>query len=280
MAIVYPYRPLISVFVLLLMVLQGCADKKKTADEQLRHVDSVMVILTEVQKNLSRIQQKEAVVERLSTDIEKRRQKTPGQVGKDIYTSIRFIDSTLAASRDLIARLEKENRDSAYRLRSVDRLAVELRGAVDEKDREIRELKAEVQRLDTRVSELLETVDVLDEFILEQEDDRSFAYYIAGTYDDLRKKGILAKTGNPLVGIFDRGYRLAPDFDLGDFKRIDIYETKDLFFEKPAENLRIVTPHSTGSYEVVSGKNSALLLISDQPEFWKKSRCLVIVTDD
>lgn len=267
-------------FLLLLMVFQGCADEKKKADGQLRHVDSVMVMLTEVQKNLSRIQQKEAVVERLSTDIEKRQQKTPEQIGKDIYRSIRFIDSTLAASRDLIARLEKENRDSAYRLRSVDRLVAELRGAVDEKDREIRELKAEVQRLDTQVSELLETVDVLDEFILEQEDDRSFAYYIAGTYDELRRKGILAKTGNPLAGIFERGYRLAPDFDLDLLNRIDILETKDLFFEKPAENLRIVTPHSTGSYEIVSGKNSALLLIRDQPGFWEKSRCLVIVTDD
>ena len=266
--------------VLLLVFLQGCSGGGEPAEEQLRHVDSVMVILTEVQKNLSRIQQKEAVVERLSTDIEKRQEKTPEQVGKDIYASILFIDSTLEASRKLISRLEEENKNSSYRLRSVDRLVVELKGAVDVKDREIRELKTEVQRLDTEVSRLLETVDVLDEFILEQEDDRSSVYYIAGSYDELRKKGIFVRSSNPLVTMFERDYRLAPDFDLALFNRVDVLETKDLFFEKPSDELRIVTPHTTTSYEFVGGGNSSLLLIRDQKEFWKKSRCLIIVTDD
>ncbi len=275
----YPARILVSTL-LLLALLQGCTGGGERAEEQLRHVDSVMVILTEVQKNLSRIQQKEAVVERLSTDMEKRGEKTPEQVGKDIYASIRFIDSTLEASRKLISRLEEENKNSSYRLRSVDRLVVELKGAVDVKDREIRELKAEVQRLDTEVSRLLETVDVLDEFILEQEDDRSSVYYIVGSYDELRKKGVLVRSSNPLVTMFERDYRLAPDFDLTLFNRVDVLETKDLFFEKSPDELRIVTPHTTASYELVGGGNSSLLLIRDQTEFWKKSRCLVIVTDD
>ncbi|NTV06929.1 MAG: hypothetical protein HGA59_10595 [Chlorobiaceae bacterium] len=34
-----------------------------------------------------------------------------------------------------------------------------------------------------------------------------------------------------------------------------------------------------GSYELVGGKTSSLLLIRDESAFWQKSRCLVIVVE-
>ncbi len=267
--------------VAVVMVTGGCDDGRQQQDgSRQEYVESIMAILTQVQKNLSKIQQKEAVVERLSSDIEKQEEKTPEDLSRDIYSSIRFIDSTLQSSKNLVARLEEENRTSAYRISSVDQLVAELRSTIEKKDREIRELKTEVQKLDAQVSELLETVDVLDEFIIEQEDKLSFAYYISGTYEDLQTKGILSRPANPLAGIFNREYRLADDFDVSIFQRIDIIETRDLFFERPPKNLKIVTPHTIDSYEMIGSDRSSLLLIKDENEFWKKSRCLVIVIEE
>ncbi len=276
----YTYRTVLTGLLFSLYLFAGCGKEKMDAEFQREHIDSMMIMLTQVQKNLGRIQQKEAVVERLSSNIEKGEDKSVEQLGKDIYASIRFIDSTLEASRNLIARLEEENRSSAYRIESLDRLAAEMRNTLQNKDQEIRELKIEVQQLDAQVSELLETVDVLDEFILEQEDILAYAYYITGSYEELSEKGILSRPKSPLSKIFDTDYRLARDFDVALFNKIDITETRDLFFEKPVNNLRIVTPHTEGSYELVGGRASSLLLIKDESEFWKKSRCLVIVIDD
>jgi len=272
--------PVLTFVMLFFLFFYGCTEPEKRSEPQREHTDSMMTILTQVQKNLGRIQQKEAVVERLSSNIEKRKDKNVDQIGQDIYASIRFIDSTLEASRNLIATLEEENRSSVFRIASLDLLVAEVRKTLEEKDLEVQELKREVQQLDAQVSELLETVDVLDEFILEQENMLTSAYYISGSYEELAEKGVLSKVKSPLSRIFDTDYRLAQDFDVSLFSRIDITETRDLYFNKPVKSLKILTPHTKSSYELVAGRMSSLLLIRDESEFWKKSRCLVIVTDD
>ncbi len=269
-------------FVLLLLVLlvTGCEQMDRKEESRRKHIDSMMTILTQVQKNLGRIQQKEAVVERLSSSIEKKDSTSLDEISRDIFSSILFIDSTLENSRNLVTMLEEENTRSAHRIETLDNLIDEIRYNIEGKDREVMELKIRVQQLDQRVAELMETVDVLDEFILEQEDILAYAYYISGTREELLEKGILSVSQSPFSRIFETIYSLAQDFDVELFNRIDITETTDLYFDNPAESLTIVTPHSKESYELIGGRTSSLLLILDASEFWKKSRCLVIVTDD
>jgi hypothetical protein len=271
-------RTAVLLLVLFISGFSGCRQEEVKNSAQQQHIESMMTILTQVQKNLSRIRQKEAVVERLSSDIENKEQKSAEQIGKDIYDNIRFIDSTLAASKSLVSKLEKENQSSGYRVVALDKLSQELRKDLDEKDSEIKEMKTEIQKLNKQVSRLLSTVDVLDEFIIDQENRMSTAYYIVGTVNDLASKGIIIRS-SPLAQLFGNNYAIATDFDISQFRSIDITETKDLFFDKPLKRLNIVTPHSRGSYELVGGDTSSLLLIKDENEFWKKSRCLVIVVD-
>ena len=227
----------------------------------------------------TRREQKEAVVERLSSGIEGKETTNVEQIGKDIMTSIRFIDSSLVSSKNLIRKLEEENRSSSYRVESLDRLVSELKIAINTKDKEVNALKGHVQKLNNQVSSLIATVDVLDEYIQGQESQLYTAYYISGTFSQLVAKGILVRI-NQLGGIFGSDYRLASDFNVNLFKKIDITETRDLFFDKPLKNLKIITPHTVGSYELAGGKTSSLLLIRDENAFWQKSRCLVIVVEE
>ncbi len=266
------------VFIALLLLLSSCSLEKQKLDPQQQHVESMMAILAQVQKNLGRIQQKEAVVERLSSGIEGKESQNIERVGKDIAASIRFIDSTLVASKNLVKKLEEENKSSSYRVESLDRLVSELQLAINTKDGEVNALKGNVQKLNKQLSSLMATVDVLDEYIQDQEVQLYTVYYIAGTFDELVSKGILVPI-NPLEKFFGSDYRLASDFNVKLFKKVDMVETRDLFFDKPLKSLKIVTPHTTGSYELVGGKTSSLLLIRDENAFWQKSRCLVIVTE-
>lgn len=271
------YAAVLAVFMAMLLLFVGCEEREQAQpDPQQQHMESMMAILAQVQKNLARIQQKEAVVERLSSDIEKKDSRDAEQIGRDINSSIRFIDSTLTASKDLIAILESENRKSLYRVASLDKLTTELKTALNDKDSEVRKLKGQVQQLSGEVSSLMKTVDVLDEFIQEQGDQLYTAYYIGGTFEELVAKGILLKI-NPIEKLFGNQYRISPDFDVQLFRKLDITETRDIYFNKPLKSLRIITPHTTGSYELAGGSTSALLLIRDENEFWNKSRCLVIV---
>ena len=266
------------VFLAILLALSACTPDKQTADPRQEHIESMMAILAQVQKNLGRIQQKESVIERLSVGVENRDAQSVEQIGKDISSSIRFIDSTMVASKNLIRKLEEENNSSAYRVESLDRLVSELKIALNTKDGEVTALKGQVQKLNKQLSSLMATVDVLDKFIQNQEVQLYTAYYIAGTFNDLVSKGILVRI-NPLEKLFGSEYRLASDFNVNLFRKLDITETRDLFFNKPLKSLKIVAPHTTGSYELVGGKTSSLLLIRDENAFWQKSRCLVIVIE-
>ena len=261
-----------------LLLLSACSQEKPKPDPRQEHLESMMAILAQVQKNLGRIQQKEAVVERLSSGIEGHDSTNVKQIGRDITTSIRFIDSTLAASKNLIKKLEEENRSSSYRVASLDRLVSELKIAITTKDTEVSALKGQLQKLNKQISSLMATVDVLDKFIQDQEVQLYTAYYISGTFNELVAKGILVRI-NPLEKLFGSEYRLASDFNVNLFKKVDITETRDLFFDKPLANLKIITPHSVGSYELVGGKTSTVLLIRDENSFWQKSRCLVVVIE-
>ena len=266
------------VFFAFLLVLSACSQEKQKHDPRQEHLESMMAILAQVQKNLGRIQQKEAVVERLSSGVEGKDSTNVKQIGHDITTSIRFIDSTLAASKNLIKKLEDENRTSSYRVESLDRLVSEMKVAINTKDSEVKALKGQLQKLNKQITSLMATVDVLDKFIQGQEVQLYTAYYISGTFNDLVSKGILVRI-NPLEKLFGSEYRLASDFNVNLFKKVDITETRDLFFDKPLANLKIITPHSVGSYELVGGKTSSVLLIRDENAFWQKSRCLVVVIE-
>jgi len=266
------------VFIAVLLLLSSCTSERQKLDPQQQHIESMMAILAQVQKNLGRIQQKEAVVERLSSGIEGKDSQNVEQIGKDIAESIRFIDSTLVASKNLVRKLEEENRSSSYRVESLDRLVSELQLAINTKDGEVNTLKGNVQKLNKQLSSLLATVDVLDEYIQDQEIQLYTAYYISGTFNELVSKGILLPV-NPVEKLFGSEYRLASDFNVKLFKKVDMMETRDLFFDKPIKSLKIVTPHTAGSYELVGGKTSSLLLIRDENAFWQKSRCLVVVTE-
>ncbi|NTU53265.1 MAG: hypothetical protein HGA97_06125 [Chlorobiaceae bacterium] len=270
----------IVVFVLAAAMVAGVSacgrdDSKK---EEQQHIESMMAILVQVQKNLGRIRQKEAVVVRLSSDVEGLRPQSAEQVGREIYSNIRFIDSTLSASRSLVSTLEKENRQSRFRIEALDRMTGELKGDLDKKGREIGVMKGEISKLNRQISKLMSAVDVMDEVITEQEDQMSKAYYIIGTLDQLVARGVVLSPG-PFYRFFDSRPVLAGDFDIRNFRELDINETRDLYFDKPVSRLHIITPHTKGSYDLVGGKNSSLLLIRDEEEFWRKSRCLIIVLE-
>jgi hypothetical protein len=251
-------------------------DERKKEEEQ--HLESMMSILVQVQKNLGRIRQKEAVVVRLSSDVEGRRPQSAEQIGREINTNIRFIDSTLSASKNLVTTLEKENHDSQYRISALDRMTGQLKGELDKKSLEVGAMKGEIAKLNRQIARLTNTVDVMDEAISDQEDQMVKAYYVIGTVDQLVSKGILAPSV-PFYRFFRAQPVLANDFDLKPFKEVDITETRDIYFDKPVKRLHIITPHTKGSYKLVGGKTSSLLLISNEAEFWKKSRCLIIVVE-
>ncbi|MCE1274886.1 MAG: hypothetical protein LWW75_10275, partial [Chlorobiales bacterium] len=157
-----PWRRILSLLLVVTFTtwLGACRQEDQKKEEQRQHVESMMEILLQVQKNLGRIRQKEAVVERLSSDIEGRQEVGAEKIGKEIYGNIRYLDSTLTASKALVSKLENDNRSSGYRVESLDRLTRELKGDLEAREKEISSMKGEIAKLNKEVSRLMSTVDV------------------------------------------------------------------------------------------------------------------------
>ena len=274
-----PFRQVVIIILAgaMIVTISSCSRDEHKKEEQ-KHLESMMAILVQVQKNLGRIRQKEAVVVRLSSDVEGRKPQSAEQIGREISTNIRFIDSTLSASKSLVTTLEKENHESQYRIAALDRMTGQLKGELDKKSQEVGSMKGEISKLSKQIARLTNTVDVMDEAMSDQESQMVKAYYVAGTADQLIAKGILVSPGSFYRFLGSRP-TLANDFDLRSFKEVDITETRDIYFDKPASRLHVITPHTKGSYELTGGKTSSLLLIKNEAEFWKKSRCLIIVVE-
>jgi hypothetical protein len=274
-----PFRQIVVIILAgaMIVTVSACTHNDRKKEEQ-KHLESMMAILVQVQKNLGRIRQKEAVVVRLSSDVEGRKPQSAEQIGREISTNIRFIDSTLSASKSLVTTLEKENHESQYRIAALDRMTGQLKGELDKKTQEVGTMKGEISKLNKQIARLTNTVDVMDEAMSDQESQMVKAYYIIGTVDQLVARGILVSPG-PFYRLLGSRPTLANDFDLRPFRQVDITETKDIYLDKPVSRLHIITPHSKGSYELAGGKTSSLLLIKNDAEFWKKSRCLIIVVE-
>lgn len=95
------------------------------------------------------------------------------------------------------------------------------------------------------------------------------AYYVVGTSDELKEKGIVYKGG-----WFD-SKSVNEDFDKTQFKKIDIGEFQEIILD--TKKAQIMTTHPSESYEMVGMKKQVNKLVIRQPElFWSVSKFLII----
>jgi hypothetical protein len=98
-------------------------------------------------------------------------------------------------------------------------------------------------------------------------------WYVVGTKKELSEKGIIEKAGGLLSGNMKMSEMINPDyFTISDIRNISLIS----FESKKAE---LVTIHPEGSYKfVVENEMIKGLEITNQKDFWKSSRFLVIMT--
>lgn len=94
-------------------------------------------------------------------------------------------------------------------------------------------------------------------------------WYVIGTKEDLEAKGLIFHKG-----FFDNK-AINEDFDKSQFKKVDIYDLKEVLLD--ARKAEIVTTHPSESYEKVGIKKKVNKLVIKNPElFWSVSKFLII----
>lgn len=249
-------------------------------DDQLNDYFSTM---NEVEANLEEIKKHEGIITTNLTG--------EGTNQKDnIMSSIETLNNLIQKNKSLVADLDKKYKNANFKIKELDKMISDLNEQINNKENELIALKAELEKSNYQIASLtteLGTVSAANErlqdenaqqsdVISKQTTDLNTAYYITGTFKELKDKNVITKEGG-FIGI-GKTKELSSDFDASAFTKIDIRNFKELKLD--SKSAKVVTTHASTSYELVeNGKKIDALMINKPEEFWKSSKYLVVIVD-
>ncbi len=255
--------------------LQGVVDAKDT------EIDDLFQMLNEIEGNLSMINSKYASVQ------EMRRNDTEGTYNhkQQIADQMSSIENIMADNKAKIAQLNsrvsslnKKNADLQAYITKLEERSAAQEAQIAELLTELENNKVVIKGLNQSVSELTATNNEKDAYIAQQMADANRAYFVVGSYVDLRNAGIVNKTGG-FIGIGRKQGTMA-DMPTEMFTEIDRTKVTTITVNK--KNARVISQHPENSYELVADEEDskvvAYLRILNPSQFWKYTDYLVVST--
>lgn len=244
-------------------------------------IDGLFSMLNEIEDNLSAINSKYSNVQQL------RRNSTEGNYDrkKEISEQMSSIESMMAANKEKIAQLNsrigslgKKNTDLQAYITRLEERSAEQEKQISELLTELENNKVVIKGLNKNVTELTASNQEKDEYIAQQLAAANRAWFVVGSYSELKEAGVVAKTGG-FIGI-GRKQGTVADMNTNAFTEID--RTKVTTINIGRKKPQLVTQHPENSYELVADEEdnaiTAYLRILDPTQFWKYTDYLVIST--
>lgn len=238
-----------------------------------------------IESNLDSIRAKEELIEALRNgDID------GGSNSKErILKNIAAIDALLGENRKSIATLndnvkkyQVENGKFKSQISFFRKQVNQLNSTVVEKDSAISTLKGELLKKNYKIDELNSTLVSQKRINSSQKDmielqtrELNTAYYVVGTYSDLKENKVVQKEGG-IIGL-GRTKTLAENFNKDHFTMIDITATKIIPIDSD-KKVELISEHPSDSYRMNMEEDKTLSLeVLDIQKFWKASKYLVIM---
>ena len=196
-----------------------------------------------------------------------------------IRENVQFIQSAMAQNRELINKLKRQLRESAFQGDQFKRTIENLTKQLEEKDQQLTQLRAELSAKDIHIAELDEKITGLNTDVssLQEENTQkattistqdkqlNTAWFVFGTKSELKSQEILVD-GKVLQSNFNREY----------FTKIDIRVDKEI--KLYSRSAKMLTAHPAGSYSLQQDAGKQYVLrITDPQKFWSTSKYLVVL---
>ena len=255
--------------------LQGVVNAKDT------EIDDLFQMLNEIEGNLSMINSKYSSVQ------EMRRNDTEGNYNhkQQIADQMSSIENLMADNKAKIAQLNsrvsslnKKNADLQAYITKLEERSAAQEAQIAELLTELENNKVVIKGLNQSVTDLTASNKEKDDYIARQVADANRAYFVVGSYSDLKEAGIVNKTGG-FIGI-GRKQGTMDDMPTEIFTEIDRTKVTTITVNK--KKAQVISQHPENSYELVydeeDSKVVAYLRILNPSQFWKYTDYLVIST--
>ncbi len=259
--------------------VQKLRDENQMLQQTINQKDSVFTdyfaTLNEIESNLETIKAQEKIISKDAGANGERSEDVKVRITEDMQ----LIADLMEQNRNLVARLNKNIKNSNLRIAELDQIIERLTSQLEEKEIEIEQLRSQLAEMNIMVGALTSEVDTLrrhasrqEEVISQKVSEINTGWYVFGTRKELIKENIISRTGG-FLGI-GRTNKMASDMNTSYFTKIDITKTKEITIsgKKP----KLVTSHPSTSYTLTGEGNLYKLAISDYNKFWSSSKYLVI----
>jgi hypothetical protein len=197
------------------------------------------------------------------------------QARKDMQTRVNALVARAKATANQLAKMEGVNND-------LKQQNAAQATKIEEDAQMISDLGATIERQRTQIAELETRLDSLGTEVKTLGARHYKAYYVIGTEDELKKKGVIAKEGGANLLLFRPGRTLVPSRVLNPeaFTSIDQREVQMIPVPDSTTRYRIVSRQSLDDADVAwrdAASFKGNLRITKPEEFWAPSRFLIIV---
>lgn len=239
-------------------------------------INQFLISFNEIEANLDTIAHKQHTIEENAVQTT----ELKGDQRERINENIQIINELLERNNKLISGLQQKIKSQGGHISELNRMVEKLTKQIELKEAELLALNAQLEEMKLNVENLNVTIDTLTAQNLLKESDLKLnveklhtAYYVIGTFKELRDKNVVSKEGG-FLGI-GKNQLLKNDFNSDAFTRVDIASTNSI--ELNCSEAKIITTHPSNSYrfEKDNGRIKSLS-ITDYEKFWGASKYLVI----
>ena len=244
-------------------------------------INTLFEMLNQIEDNLAMISSKYGTVQKLKQKGVEGNVSVKGEINDQLANIEKMLAANKAKIKELngkLAELGNKNAELQEFVAKLETRAAEQEAQIASLTAELEQSKVVIRDLNQNVSELTASNKEKDETIAQQIADANKAYYIVGTYDELKEAGVVDKSGG-FIGIGRRQATVA-NMPLDKFEQIDRSKVTTV-----AVNMRkavVISSHPESSYELVcppdDDKYVSYLRILNPTLFWQQTKYLVIST--
>lgn len=264
-----------------LMAQQRADSLQQIIDEKDGEIDALFDVLNQIEDNLSLINDKYSNVQKLSRGGVENSTNVKGEINDQISN----IETMLADNKAKLANLSSKLKTAGNESAQLQEFVAKLEQRIEEQESQLAALRTELENSKVIIKGLNENISSLnasnrekDATIARQTAEANKAYFIVGSYNDLKNAGVVSKTGG-LLGL-GKKQSTTTAMNTDHFTMIDRTKVTTITVNK--KKPQVISKHPADSYELVNDENdpsvTAYLKILNPTSFWKYTDYLVIST--
>lgn len=286
-------RSLLVLGIFVIATLVGCNNKAEQKAREQKLQDSFASLMMAKDSEMEKLFQELNEVDAALTEITStyagvsKAANTTGEISKDTKANI---NSKIAEIKDILEQNKRKVANVSSQLKKTKNQNTQLQSFVTNLETRIKEQEEQIQALNKELAAKNQEIQTLNKNLSEQkninkqkdaqilkiEDEKFTAYFAVGTKTELLAKNLIDRKGGFLwIG---RSSVVANNANFENLTKIDIRNTQEI--PLTGAKIKLVSPHPTDSYSLEGDpKKPTSIRITNPEQFWKSTRCMVIMVD-